>query len=79
MESALIKVYLIKVYFDLCMALSLGHGSLLGTAFDTVDFDILLKQLHDSFGICRKPLAWLISYITDHAQMWVSISPDLKR
>ena len=64
---------LIKVYSDLCMALSRGHVSLLvlldlSAAFDNVDFDILLKRLHDSFGIHGAPLAWLRSYITDRAQ-----------
>ena len=68
MESALIKVY-----SDLCMALSRGHVSFLGlldlsAAFDTVDFNILLKRLYNSFGIRGAPLAWLTSYITDRAQ-----------
>ena len=46
---------LLKVYSDLCMALSRGHVALLGlfgmsAAFDTVDFGILLQRLHDSRG-----------------------------
>ena len=68
MESALLKVY-----SDLCMALSRGYVALLGlldmsAAFDTVDFGILLERLHDSFGIRGAPLAWLTSYISNRTQ-----------
>ena len=64
---------LLKIYSDLCMALSRGHVALLGlfdvgAAFDAVDFGILLQRLRDSFGIRGAPLAWLTSYITNRTQ-----------
>ena len=71
MESALLKVN-----FDLCMALNWGHVSLqclfdLSTTFYTDDLDILFNWLHDSFEIHGAPLAWLTSYITDYAQTMI--------
>ena len=64
---------LLKVYSNLCVALSRGHVALLGlldmsAAFDTVDFGILLQRLDDSFGLQGAPLAWLTSYITNRTQ-----------
>ena len=43
------------------MALGKGHVALLGlldlrAAFNTVDHDVLLKQLEVSFGVCGTPL-----------------------
>ena len=40
----------------------------LSASFDTVKFGILLKWLHDSFGIRGTSLAWLTSCITDRDQ-----------
>ena len=66
------KSAFIKVYSDHCLTLSQRHVSLLildlSAEFDTVDFDILLKRLHDSFEIRGTSLAWLTSYITDRAK-----------
>ena len=64
---------LLEVFSYLCMALSRGHVALLGlldmsAAFDTVDFGILLQQLHDSFRIRGAPLAWLTSYMTNRTK-----------
>ena len=64
---------LLKMYSDLCLALGNGHIGLLGfldlsAAFDTVDYEILLKRLESSYDIIGAPLNWMRSYITDHEQ-----------
>ena len=64
---------LLKVYSDLCMAMDRGHVSLLGllglsTAFDTVDFCILLERLEKSNGIVVSTWDWIISYLENRAQ-----------
>ena len=46
------------------MALGKGHVTLIGlldlsAAFDTVDYDVLLKCLEVSFGVYGTPLKWM--------------------
>ena len=40
----------------------------LSAAFDTVDYDILLKRLQDRFGVYGKALTWFSSYRSDRVQ-----------
>ena len=40
----------------------------LSCAFDTVDHELLMTRLEDSFGISDKALAWLQSYISERYQ-----------
>ena len=60
---------LLKVYSDLADAVDRGEVTLLGlldlsSAFDTVDYDILLHRLKLTHGISGGALAWIQSYLT---------------
>ena len=64
---------LIKVLSDIFDAADLGKVSLLGlldlsAAFDTVDHDILLWRLQNSFGIDGMALQWINSFLTNRTQ-----------
>lgn len=37
-------------------------------AFDTVDYDILIRRLYTKFGVRGKVLSWFKSYFTDWSQ-----------
>jgi len=61
------------VFSDICKAVDDGNTVLLGlldmsSAFDTVDFDILLKRLEVTFGVQDAALNWFKSYLTDRQQ-----------
>ncbi len=43
----------------------------LSAAFDTVDHEILLRRLHDSYGIRDRALQWIKSFLTDRSQVVV--------
>jgi len=64
---------LLKVYSDFCDAIDRGELVLLGlldlsSAFDTVDYEILLRRLELTHGIGGDVLGWLRSYLTDRTQ-----------
>jgi len=64
---------LIKVLSDIFDAADLGKVSLLGlldlsAALDTVDHDILLRRLENSFGIDGMALQWINSFLTNRTQ-----------
>ena len=40
----------------------------LSLAFDTVNYQVLLKRLHTDVGIRRKPLDWFKSYLNGRRQ-----------
>jgi len=40
----------------------------LSAAFDCVDYDILLRQLHLKFGICGTVLEWISSFLLGRSQ-----------
>ena len=55
------------------MALGKWHVALLGlldlsAAFDTVNHDVLPKQLKVSFGVCSTPFKWMKSYVVGRTQ-----------
>jgi hypothetical protein len=61
---------LLKVHSDVCSYLSSGKVVLLGlldlsSAFDTVDYDILLTRLESSFGVVGNVHKWIKSYLSD--------------
>ena len=56
------------MFSDRNIALAYGHIALLGlldlsTAFDLVDYDVLLKRLEISYRVTGVPLQWLNSYL----------------
>jgi hypothetical protein len=64
---------LLKVFSDICCAIDDGKTCLLAlldlsAAFDTVDFEILLKRLEITYGLTGDVLKWLTSYLTDREQ-----------
>ena len=64
---------LLRLYSDLVAASDAGEISLLAlldlsAAFDTVDHDILLRRLSETFGLGGSVLGWLSSYLTDRSQ-----------
>ena len=61
------------VYFCKKEQLGKGHVALLGlldlsAAFDTIDHDVLLKQLEVSFGVCGTPLKCMKLYVAGCTQ-----------
>ena len=64
---------LAKVLSDILMAIDSGNIALLSlldlsAAFDTVDHEILLRRLNQSFGLTSTVLSWLTSYLSDRKQ-----------
>jgi len=64
---------LAKVLSDILMALDSGDLALLSlldlsAAFDTVDHNILLRRLQQSFGLTSAVLQWLTSYLSNRKQ-----------
>ena len=65
---------LLKITNDILQALDSGNVSLLAlldlsSAFDTIDYNILLKRLKDTYGINNVPLSWISSYLSDRTQV----------
>jgi len=64
---------LLRVVNDLLLSIDSGKASMLvlldlSAAFDTVDHDILVNRLRDSFCIQDKALSWFQSYLSDRTQ-----------
>ena len=64
---------IVKVVADFLSAADRGDVTFLSlldlsAAFDTVDHDILITRLHDSFGIRDTALSWISSFITGRTQ-----------
>ena len=64
---------LLKVKNDLLLAMNKGHVSLLvlldlSAAFDTVDYDILMRRLSTKIGLKDIALSWFSSYLTGRHQ-----------
>jgi hypothetical protein len=62
-----------KILSDLLDMVDRGDTAILAlldlsAAFDTVDYEILLKRLSTSFGICGHALDWFQSYLTGRTQ-----------
>ena len=70
----------LKVYNDAVIASDKGEVTCLllldySAAFDTVDHNILLTILEESFGITGSVLAWIRSFLTDRHQIF-QVGPD---
>ena len=70
----------LKVYNDAVIASDKGEVTCLllldySAAFDTVDHNILLTILEESFGITGSVLAWIQSFLTDRHQIF-QVGPD---
>ena len=50
----------------------------LSAAFDTVDYDTMLRRLEYSFGIQGKALSWFASYLSGRTQ-WIIINESLSK
>ena len=71
---------LLKVFSDIMSAADRGEVTLLGlldmsAAFDTVDHDILLHRLEESFGFAGSILNWLCSFLRGRTQQVVFNGP----
>ena len=67
------ETLLMKVHNDIMS--SLGKGEMvmlvlldLSAAFDTIDHDILLNRLENTYGIKQNALSWFKSYMSDRTQ-----------
>ena len=63
----------LKVLADILHAVDIGDLSILAlldlsAAFDTVDYDILLRRLQTSFGVVSVACDWFRSYLTGRVQ-----------
>ena len=69
------ETVVLKVYNDAVIASDKGEVTCLllldySAAFDTVDHNILLTILEESFGITGSVLAWIRSFLTDRHQIF---------
>jgi len=74
---------LLKVHSDICSSIDNGNAVLLGlldlsSAFDTVDYDILLMRLRRSYGIVGVVHAWITSYLQDRT-CYVLVNEQISR
>ena len=65
---------LVRIINDLLLVLDKGGTSALAlldlsAAFDTVDHNLLVRRLHESFGISGSALSWFQSYLSHRKQM----------
>jgi len=67
-ETALLKVYndVVRAACDQQTTALLALD--ISAAFDTIDFDILLRRISDDFGVGGCALKWLASFITGRTQ-----------
>ena len=74
---------LVKVQNDILNSLDNNDVTILvmldlSAAFDTIDHTSLLHGLRKNFGISRKPLEWIQSYLSDRYQT-VTIDSELSK
>src|SRR6218665_3297668 len=67
---------LLSLLSDIYTAMDKSHVTLLAlfdasSAFDMVDYEILLQSPESSFGLSGSPLNWFRSYLSDRSQMVV--------
>ena len=73
-----IETALLKVVYDLFLSLNKGNIYVLAlldfsSAFDTIDYPILVQRLHAEFGFTYAVHQWFSSYLTDRTH-YVSLS-----
>ena len=69
---------MLSVHNDVVRSIDNGQVSLLvlldlSAAFDTVDHQILLSVLSDSFAVANNALTWFTSYLTNRTQQFMYV------